>query len=111
MAGMSSPYSKPPFPDNPPPKPSSSSTTTIVVVVAAVVIAVSCLCVGPVLIALLLPAVQMARESARQQVSMNNLRQIGVAMHSYHDTYKTFPPAFIPDENGQIGRASCRERV
>lgn len=98
---MSSPYPKPPFPDNPPPKSSSSSTTTIVVVVVAVAMAMGCLCGVPVLIALLLPAVQMAREAARQQVSMNNLRQIGVALHEYHDTHKTFPPAFIPDEKGQ----------
>jgi prepilin-type processing-associated H-X9-DG protein len=45
-----------------------------------------------VLVALLLPAVQMARESARRTECNNNLRQVAIALHNYHDTYKRFPP-------------------
>ena len=56
---------------------------------------------GPVGVALLLPAVQAAREAARRSQSVNNLKQIMLAYHNFHSTNNTFPPAAICDAEGK----------
>ena len=61
------------------------------------------------LIALLLPAVQAAREAARRAKCLNNLKQIGIAIHNYQDTHEVFPPGYIYAKgysNGGFGWAT-----
>ncbi len=63
-----------------------------------------------ILVALLLPAVQAAREAAHRMQCSNNLKQIVLAMHNYHDTYKNFPISIGWGGNGDY-RISYSDKV
>ena len=112
FAGMSGPCARcgqtisiPPLPlagdPGAPPnvRPKNSSTPVVLLIIAGVV--VFGVCTAGILAALLLPAVQSAREAARRMQCSNNLKRIGVAMEQYHRQHGSYPPAYIPDENGQ----------
>lgn len=60
-----------------------------------------------ILVALLLPAIQAAREAARRTQCVNNLKQLGIAMHNYHDAHKCLPYGWRVEATGQTHRRDC----
>ena len=59
-----------------------------------------------ILVALLLPAIQAAREASRRSECGNKLKQIGVALHNYHDTHNVFPYGYIESPT-TLHRRTC----
>ncbi len=96
----SNPYNQP---ETLAPKQAKSNNTVLWVVLIGVIGFGGLLCCG-VLAALLLPAVQAAREAAHRVESANNIRMIGLAILNYESTYQQFPPPTpsIPRETNFI---------
>lgn len=63
-----------------------------------------------VLVALLLPAVQAAREAARRSECLNNLKQFGLGIHNFHDTFNRMPPGGANDQGPEFGTAGAGTR-
>ena len=82
----------------PPPKPASKAPILIIVLAVAVPMVFVC---GGILLALLLPAVQAAREAARRVTCQNNLKQIGSALLNYEAVNRCYPPAVFTDGLGK----------
>jgi len=81
--------------------PTKGSVGPVVIVIVLVVLVLMLLTCGGLFVGMWSSAVPAAQSAARRSQCSNNLKQIGLAMHNYHDTYACFPPAYIADENGQ----------
>lgn len=86
-----------------PTRPPRSSGPGVLGILA--ILAIGLLVCGGGLAAFMLPAVQSAREAARRSQCTNNLKQIALAMHNYHDVHKRFPAASTEDEDGNPMRS------
>lgn len=86
----------------------SGSGAVIAVVTTFGVVGV--LLCGGLIAVLFMPSLSSIRTPATRNQCMNNMRQIGLAFHNYHDTFNTFPPAYIADEEGRP-RTSWRTMI
>jgi type II secretory pathway pseudopilin PulG len=84
-----------------PPAPRTSAGGGAALAVVLVIVVVVLLAIPAILAALLIPAVGAARQAAKRAQSSNNLKQLALAIHNYHDVYKALPPAVVNDANGK----------
>ena len=84
-----------------PPAQSGGGGAGMMLAVIAVVLVGGLLVCGGLAVLLAFPMVGQARSSAQRVSSQNNLRQLGLAIHSYHDAYAALPPAVVKDKDGK----------
>jgi hypothetical protein len=77
---------------------SGSGATVAIAVVALIVVLLACTGIP---LGLIIPAAYQARSAARRSSSMGHLKQIGLALHNYHDVHGSFPPAVVTDAAGK----------
>ncbi len=82
------------------PPPAKNNTLKIILIVLGVLFVLFLLCAG-VLVALLMPAITAANTAAQRMSTSNDMKQIGLAMHNYHDTFQQLPPAYVTDSDGE----------
>ena len=85
----------------PPSQSSGSGSAGMVLAVVAVVLVGGLLVCGGVAVLVAFPMVGQARSAAQRQTSQNNLKQLGLAIHSYHDVHNALPPAVVKDKDGK----------
>ncbi len=88
-------------PPPPPPKSSGAGVPILIIVVVtgfALLLVAGCVLVP---VALLLPAIQAARDAARMAQCVNNMKQVSVALRMYEEAHGAYPPAVVTDENGK----------
>jgi hypothetical protein len=78
----------------------NNNTVAIVVGILAGMFFMLLIC-GGIMAALMLPALQAAREAARRMSCSNNMRQVGIALLNYESVYRSLPPAYTVDANGK----------